>query len=144
MDQNNRAVMFVFQAPRSSFDVALTIPCDDCFLEELTGFNGGRNFLFGGMSSLCPWPTPAPTATGEPTSLAPTLTPPTSNPTTESPSPGPPTVSPSLAPTLTPAPTADWPTCAPPLLLCRRPGSAFDTSFDERFNSRDQLNVLPD
>ena len=66
VDQSERAVMFAFHAPRSSFDVALTIPCDDCFLEELTGFDGGRNFLFGGMSSLCPWPSPAPTTTAPP------------------------------------------------------------------------------
>ena len=58
IDQADRSVMFVFRAPRSHFDLSYTLPCVDCFLDETTGFNGGRNFLFGGSSSLCVWPTP--------------------------------------------------------------------------------------
>ena len=53
--------MLVFKDPRDSFELNYFIECVDCFLDETTGFNGGRNFLFGGESSLCPWPTPQPT-----------------------------------------------------------------------------------
>ena len=53
--------MFTFEKERMSFDLSYTLPCVDCFLDSTTGFNGGRNFLFGGSSSLCVWPTPAPT-----------------------------------------------------------------------------------
>ena len=61
IDQRERSVMFVFREPRSSIQIHYEIPCVDCFLDATTGFNGGRNFLFGGASSLCSWPTPAPT-----------------------------------------------------------------------------------
>jgi hypothetical protein len=49
--------MLFFETPRSSFKLSYEIPCVDCFLDETAGFNGGRNFLFGGSSSLCAWPT---------------------------------------------------------------------------------------
>lgn len=58
--------MLVFKKPRSSFSLSYNIPCENCFLEATSGFNGGRNFLFGGMSSLCPWPSPAPTISEPP------------------------------------------------------------------------------
>ncbi|KAH8055962.1 calcineurin-like phosphoesterase [Aureococcus anophagefferens] len=87
IDQAERSVMFVFRAPRSSFDLSYTLPCVDCFLDATTGFNGGRNFLFGGSSSLCVWPTPAPTSrpSDAPTRVpaAPTAVPTSSAPTTD-------------------------------------------------------------
>ncbi|KAH8066757.1 calcineurin-like phosphoesterase [Aureococcus anophagefferens] len=87
IDQAERSVMFVFRAPRSSFDLSYTLPCVDCFLDATTGFNGGRNFLFGGSSSLCVWPTPAPTSrpSDAPTRVpaTPTAVPTSSAPTTD-------------------------------------------------------------
>jgi hypothetical protein len=47
--------MFVFRCPRSSFEVHLAAPCETCWADR------GRNFVFGGESNLCAWPSRAPT-----------------------------------------------------------------------------------
>ena len=52
---------FVFRSPRKKFSLSYHIPCINCFLDATTDFNGGRNFLFGGASALCAWPTEPPT-----------------------------------------------------------------------------------
>ena len=75
--------MLVFRKPRSRFEVHYSIPCVNCFTPELAGFKGGRNFLFGGSSSLCPFtpfpsspPTAAPTVEGLVSAAAGEQTPP--------------------------------------------------------------------
>ena len=97
IDQSSRAVMFAFQKERTCFSLSYEIPCVNCFLDATAGFNGGRNFLFGGQSSLCSWPTPQPSV-----SLAPSAV------RTAAPS-----ISP--APSVSPAPTETyWETCDGP------------------------------
>ncbi|KAJ8598513.1 hypothetical protein CTAYLR_001382 [Chrysophaeum taylorii] len=55
IDLSERAVMIGFEKTKS-FDLALTVLCE----EDCEG--RGRNFLFGGQSALCAWPSPAPTS----------------------------------------------------------------------------------
>ncbi|KAH8059495.1 hypothetical protein JL721_9228 [Aureococcus anophagefferens] len=82
--------MFVFKCPRSSFDVYLAAPCETCWADR------GRNFVFGGESNLCAWPSRAPTFSAAP--VAPGA--PSPSPTTSAPSSPPTSSTPSNAPTI--------------------------------------------
>ncbi|KAH8054995.1 hypothetical protein JL722_8413 [Aureococcus anophagefferens] len=78
------------QVPRSSFDVYLAAPCETCWADR------GRNFVFGGESNLCAWPSRAPTFSPAP--VAPGA--PSPSPTTSAPSSPPTSSTPSNAPTI--------------------------------------------
>mmetsp|Transcript_21212 Transcript_21212/g.25498 ORF Transcript_21212/g.25498 Transcript_21212/m.25498 type:complete len:136 (+) Transcript_21212:1621-2028(+) len=54
--------MFAYAGPRSEFDITFEVICQAgsgrCSSDDNPR---GRNFIFGGRSALCEWPTPAPT-----------------------------------------------------------------------------------
>ncbi|KAJ8610395.1 hypothetical protein CTAYLR_008356, partial [Chrysophaeum taylorii] len=79
IDQSDRAVSLAFIGPQSKFSLVLQVECEDCNDQP-----SGRNFVFGGRSSLCdptyrtrtptrpPTSKPTPVATPVPTRREPT------------------------------------------------------------------------